>query len=97
MELAYTTSDLYDLPDLSPASWADLVERYIHKHTHCVSFPFSRFSDYPELVSDYRYNIYGQTSSHDRSCDQVCLKETICAVSNILSSERTKCLSGPAH
>ena len=29
LELAYTTSDLYDLPDLTPPSWADLVERYI--------------------------------------------------------------------
>ena len=28
MELAYTTSDLYHLPDLSPSSWANLVERY---------------------------------------------------------------------
>ena len=27
-ELAYTTSDLYNLDDLSPASWAGLVERY---------------------------------------------------------------------
>ena len=27
-ELAYTTTDLYNLDDLSPASWAGLVERY---------------------------------------------------------------------
>ena len=36
LELAYTTSDLYDLRDLSPASWAGLVERY-KTQTHILS------------------------------------------------------------
>lgn len=36
MELAYTTSGLYDLPDLLPASWADLVERYMLTHSFCI-------------------------------------------------------------
>ena len=57
-------------------------------------FPFPRFSDYPDLVSDYRYNIYGQTSSGDKSCDPECIRETVCAVSNILTSERKSCLNG---
>jgi sphingomyelin phosphodiesterase len=79
VELAYTTSDLYSLPDLTPPSWANLVER---------------FSDYPDLISDYRYNMYGQTSEADRSCDAACLRETFCTVSNILGLERAKCLAG---
>jgi sphingomyelin phosphodiesterase len=79
MELAYSTSDLYHLPDLSPSSWASLVER---------------FSQYPDLVSEYRYNKYGQSSSHDRSCDAQCLRETICTISNVVNSERKKCIDG---
>jgi sphingomyelin phosphodiesterase len=77
MELAYTTSDLYQLPDLSPDSWASLVER---------------FSNNPHMVSEYRYNMYGRTSSSDLSCDSQCIRETICTVSNIVLSERAKCM-----
>ena len=64
---------------------------------HMVSFWFPRFSDYHDLVSEYRYNIYGQTSSGDRSCDQRCVRETICAVSNILGTARLSCLADSTH
>ena len=53
---------------------------------------FSRFSDDSSLVSEYLYNMYGRTSSHDRSCDPQCVHETICTVSNIVLTERSKCI-----
>ena len=59
-------------------------------HVHSL---FPRFREYPDLVSEYNYNKYGQSSSHDLSCDTQCIRDTICTVSTIISLERIKCIN----
>lgn len=76
-ELAYTTADDYGLKDLSPLSWARLI---------------SRFEDSDSLLGSYHYNMHGQSVAAHTSCDAACRRSTLCAVSNIISSNYYSCL-----
>ena len=61
---------------------------------HVFLLTLLRFGDYPDLVSQYRYNVYGRSSSHDLSCDAQCVHETICSVSSIVTADQSKCSAG---
>ena len=51
-----------------------------------------RFEQGDPVVADYNYNLHGQSKPSDKLCDASCRKETVCAVTHILSEDYVKCL-----
>ena len=75
-ELSYTTALEYGLEDLTPHSYAALIER---------------FEKYEDLISTYNYNKHSKSHEADKNCDMTCQRNILCAVQNIISSNILAC------
>ncbi len=52
-----------------------------------------RFTQGDSVLDAYYFNIYARSISADRTCDQLCKVKTVCAVSNVISTEYLKCVA----
>ncbi|KAL5481336.1 hypothetical protein EMCRGX_G021473 [Ephydatia muelleri] len=81
-ELSYTTALEYGLQDLSPQSYAALIER------QAISLQFEKYED---LISTYNYNKHSKSNEAYKNCDITCQRNILCAVQNIISSKLLEC------
>ncbi len=51
-----------------------------------------RFKDNNTVLSEYHYNVRGKSRVSDQTCDDLCKRETLCYVTNIVSSDFLECL-----
>lgn len=75
-ELMYSAREMYGLKDLTPASWAGLLERMKHNDT---------------LVDWYHYNRYGRSKTEFAKCDIECRHTALCEIENVIVSDMYDC------